>query len=217
MKTVSAITESIIKESPYLEEALSIGIVNLTALARKLKPRVEAINYKKTSSGAIVMALQRLSQKLKKKTFGKSRPILPQDLVLRSNITEYVFELSPTFSRLQKELVDYLKGQKDIYFTTAQGAREATVFVSESVAQKVEHLFKKEKVLFKLNKQCVIILRFSKNTINIPGVYYNILKALAWEGLPINEVISVGNEFTLVVESRYINRAFEIVRNLIKS
>ncbi len=216
MRTIAGLTENQIKQSPFLEEALGLGIINLTALARRLKPRIEEKNLKKTSVGAVAMALQRLGGKLKKQSAGKIKILLPKDLTLRSNITEYVFGLSPSFGRLQQELISGLKIQKEVYITTAQGISEATIFVSSGVANKLELLFKKEKLLFKLENLSIIILRFSENTIRMPGVYYNILKALAWEGVPVNEVISVGNELSLVFEYSQIDRAFAVIQQLIK-
>ena len=216
MKTVADITESLVKESPYLEEALGLGVINLTALAKKFKPRIEQKSLKKTSIGAVAMALHRLAGKLKKQSLGKTVILMPKDLTLRSNITEYVFELSPTFGRLQQELISSLKIQKEVYITTAQGISEATIFISSQMADKVETMFKKEKLLFKMEKLSIIILRFSENTIRMPGVYYNILKALAWEGVPINEVISVGNELSLIFEFTEIEKAFGVIQQMIK-
>lgn len=217
MRTVAKITEGFIAKSPYLEEALGLGIINLSALSRKLKPKIESESLKKISIGAIVMALQRLSVNLKKKHFGKTKILSPKDLTLRSNIVEYVFFLSPGFNKVLQELVGLVDGQNDIYITSAQGVNEATIFISQTVSEQVENLFKKEKLLFKLEKQSVIILRFGENTIGMPGVYYSVLKALAWEGVPINEVISVGNELSIIVEAKHIHKAFSVLQGLVQS
>jgi hypothetical protein len=42
----------------------------------------------------------------------------------------------------------------------------------------------------------------------IPGVYSFILKALAWEGLNVVEVVSTLNEFTIILDDKAIDAAF---------
>jgi hypothetical protein len=216
MRTVAELTQTVIKDSPYLEEALALGIINLTSLARKIKPQIEAKNLKKTSEAAIVMALQRLAVKLKKHPLGKLKRVMPQDLTVKSNLVEYVFQLSGNFNHLQEILSHELKGERNVFFSTTQGIFEATVIVSQPMAEKVEKLFKKEKLLLKISGLSAMVLRFSENTIRTAGVYYNILKALAWDNITIAEVISVGSELSLLFESSQIDRAFPVIQQLIR-
>jgi hypothetical protein len=51
----------------------------------------------------------------------------------------------------------------------------------------------------------------------ISGIYYYILKHLAWEGINIVEVVSTANEFTVVVKSDDIDSAFSVLMQLKKS
>lgn len=39
MKSISSVVESLIKEKPYLEEALAQDLINISSLARALQPR----------------------------------------------------------------------------------------------------------------------------------------------------------------------------------
>ena len=38
MKSISSVVESLIKEKPYLEEALAQDLINISSLARALQP-----------------------------------------------------------------------------------------------------------------------------------------------------------------------------------
>ncbi len=67
MITIPETVEEIVKRSLFLEEALSQGIVNLSALARQIKPDVERGVMKEVQEGAIIMALKRLSHKIERK------------------------------------------------------------------------------------------------------------------------------------------------------
>lgn len=68
MITVPEATEKIIKRSRYLSEALSKDLINISSLARYIKPEIEEMLIKKVSVSAIIMALKRLSKNLETPT-----------------------------------------------------------------------------------------------------------------------------------------------------
>ncbi|MNY34064.1 hypothetical protein D3C86_1683760 [compost metagenome] len=46
------------------------------------------------------------------------------------------------------------------------------------------------------------------------GIYYYILKHLAWEGLNIVEIVSTANEFTIIVKQDHVDKAFKVLMQL---
>jgi hypothetical protein len=58
MKTISSVVENYIKKKPFLQSALSQGIINLTSLSRIIMPEIEEALGKDIRNGAIVMALK---------------------------------------------------------------------------------------------------------------------------------------------------------------
>ncbi len=67
MITVPEVVEEMVKESPFLEEALEADLINLSSLARQMQKEIQKKLYKDIQIGAIVMALKRLLPKLKGK------------------------------------------------------------------------------------------------------------------------------------------------------
>ena len=55
MLTIPVAVEHVIKKKPFLESALIEGIVNLSALSRKIKGEVEALLGKEVNDGAIII------------------------------------------------------------------------------------------------------------------------------------------------------------------
>ena len=51
-------------------------------------------------------------------------------------------------------------------------------------------------------------------TAQIPGIYSQLLKSLAWEGINVVEVVSTLNELTIVLEEERIDAAFSIIKRL---
>lgn len=66
MVTVPEATEKIVKRSRYLTEALSKDLINISSLARYIKPEIEEMLLKKVSTSAAIMALERLQKSLDK-------------------------------------------------------------------------------------------------------------------------------------------------------
>ena len=84
MISISDAVYEIVKQSPYLTEALSEKIVNLSALARKIHLQVEEKVKKDIDDGAIMAALKRIGSKLNKKyqTSLELRSAIRHDIIL---------------------------------------------------------------------------------------------------------------------------------------
>ena len=61
MQSIGKITEELINRSPFLREAMTDDLINISALARTLKPELEEIIGKEVKEGAIVMAIKRMT------------------------------------------------------------------------------------------------------------------------------------------------------------
>jgi hypothetical protein len=59
-----------------------------------------------------------------------------------------------------------------------------------------------------------ITVKLPSENISVPGVYYFIFQRLAWEGVVIYEVISTTNEFTIIVNDEYVDKAFKVIKDL---
>lgn len=218
MVTISQVVENIIRKSPFLEEALFDELINISSLARKIQPEIEKTLHKKVKKGAIIMAINRLSLSnflsvnTKVKNFLKSLG----DIVVRSGLSDYTFAYSDELTIKQTKLLKKLHLNKNIFCTFSQGIAERTVIISTAFKQEMAEIFKDEKVLSIRENLSSITIRLPQENIDIPGVYYVILRKLAWEGINLVEVISTTNEFTLVVDDTYIDQTFSILMKLKK-
>jgi hypothetical protein len=64
MQSISDAIKQKVLHSPFLEAGLASGIINLSALARQIKPEIESRLVKNASDGAMIMALKRLADEL---------------------------------------------------------------------------------------------------------------------------------------------------------
>jgi hypothetical protein len=59
-----------------------------------------------------------------------------------------------------------------------------------------------------------VTIRLPKNNTEVSGVYYFLLKNLAWAGINVCEIISTSNEVSIIVSEQDVPRAFPILMNL---
>ncbi len=213
MITIPNAVEEVIKKKPFLEGALVDGLVNLSALARQLKPEVEKKVGKEVNDSAVIMALNRLVPRLELMSAMKFKKVVENigDIIVRSNLADYAFVNSPTLYEKQSQLLDRVRNVKDLFCTFSQGIYETTLVVSAAIAPMVDEIFREEVNIAKtLNLSSITVKLPMENTV-CPGVYYYIFKELAWDNINIIEVISTTTEFTVVVSDEDIHRAFTIL------
>lgn len=213
MISISDALNEIIRSYPFLEEGLSRGIINYSAFAREVKPQIEKRLYKSVKEGAIVMALKRISENLGKKSGDKSDLNLT-NLTVRSNLTEFTFLNSESLIDKQRELFNRLTDEKDIFCAISQGIRETTFIASSEAALAIERIFSSETLVAKIDHLSSITIHLPKETAETPGVYYQILKHLAWENINVVEVISTLSELTVVFNEKDIDKAFSTLKKL---
>jgi hypothetical protein len=216
MITIPETVEMIVKSSLFLEEALSQGIVNLSALARQIKPDVERGVMKEVQEGAIIMALKRLSLKIEKKALKLEVFEGVPNIMLRSNLFEITFANSETLISRQKILLDQLKSQRNFFLTVNQGIFETTIIASRELKDQFLEIFQIEREIARFDNLSSITVQLPKDNPLIPGIYSFILKALAWEGISLIEVVSTCNEFTIILMDKDTDSAFSIIKRIFK-
>lgn len=215
MISIPTAVEAVIKKRPFLEVALVEGLINLSALARQLKPEIEQMVDKEVNDSAVIMALNRLVPRLEIVSAEKAQGIVENigDITVRSNLADYTFVNSPTLHHTQAKLLEQINEIKNIFCTFSQGIYETTLVVSESLSGLIEELFAKERLITKNSNLSLITVKLPSNNTTYPGVYYYLFKELAWDNINLVEVISTTNEFTIVVSDKDIHRAFAVLMN----
>ena len=215
MISIPSAVESVIKKRPFLEGALIEGLINLSALARQLKPEIESMVGREVNDSAVIMALNRLVPRLEIITAKKAKSVVENigDITVRSNLADFTFHNSPTLHLKQARLLEQIHEQSNLFCTISQGIYETTIVVSEQLSDLIEELFADETIISKNAKLSLITIKLPTDNTLCPGVYYYLFKELAWDSINIVEVISTSNEFTIVVSDIDIHRAFAILMN----
>ncbi len=216
MRTIASEVTDYIKTKPFLSTALSQGIINLTSLAREIQPNIENGLRKPAKSGAIVMALKRISDSLEFISTHKIIGVLKNlgDITVRSSLVDYSFSISESLLLSQGKLLSKIENLKDVFYTSSRGVAESNIIVSKNISYFVDELFQKEICNSKTENLSSITIKLPDENVTIPGIYYFIFQRLSWEGVNINEVISTSNEFTILMDETQVNIAFEVIKDL---
>lgn len=218
MKTISSVVENYIKSKPFLLNGLTLGIVNLTSLARIIQQDLEQEMEKEVKQGAIVMALKRLSEELDFRINHKIEKTLKGmgEITVRSSLVNYNFLINPRVLNRQADFLTEISSLKDVFYTSSRGVNETNLIVSESISDILEKHFEDEKWLMKTDKLASITVKLPKDNIGTPGLFYFVFQRLAWDGINITEVISTNFEITIVVSEEHIDSAFKVIKDLKK-
>ncbi|MCY4162263.1 MAG: aspartate kinase [Flavobacteriaceae bacterium] len=216
LPTISFAVTEYIKQKPFLSTALDQGIINLTALARVIKPDIEKKMGKQVQKGALVMALKRISDTLE---FTSTHQIVKTlrnigEINVRSSLVDYNFKLSETLLKKQAQLLMQIEKSEDVFYASSRGVAESNIIVSQNISGLVDGLFQSETLYFKQSKLSAITIKLPKENVSIPGIYYFFFQRLSWQNINVVEVISTSNEVTLLVNDRSVIHAFDAIQKL---
>ena len=216
MKTIASVVENYIKTKPFLSTALSQGIINLTSLSRQIQPEIELALQKEARSGAIVMALKRISDNMEFLSTHKIVKVLKGigDITVRSSLIDYSFKISETLLSAQASFLAQVNDNKEAFYTSSRGVSESNIVISSKMKHLVSIYFENEVLLEKSENLSSVTIKLPTENVDIPGIYYFIFQRLSWEGVNIRQVISTSNEFTILVDVDSVNTAFKVIKDL---
>ncbi len=216
MKTVAACVEEILISQPFLEDALRRNILNYSALADELKEPVSKMLQKPVKSGSIMMALRRYHPPMEMANTVKLEKALKNlgDITLRSDISDYTFKNSNTLMDSHSKMMEVIKKQTHLFYTFTKGIYESNILISSSLKKEIDECYSDEICTEVKDNLSAITIGLPQGNTKIAGLYYQFFKRLAWEGISLHEVVSTTNEFTILVEDEFVNKAFSAIKSL---
>lgn len=216
MSTISKITEDIINRSPFMREAMTENLINISALARKIRPEIEKTTGKNIKEGAIVMAIKRMTPGVYHKLDVKIKKVIGGigDFLVRSDLVDFTYENSESLRDAQNKLIKEIGEDSDSFFTLCKGITETTYILNSKFIETAKVCFENERLKAHTKDLSSITVKLPETNTETYGVYYYIMKHLAWEGINIEQVVSTANEFTAIVNSNDIDDAFKILMQL---
>ena len=216
MITVSQLVEEGVDQSPYLREAITDGLVNISALARKLQPQIEKRLYKKVTEGSILIALQRYANALEPYYQVNPAKYLA-NLTVRSDLFEMTVVNSPVLLDKLSQVANSRDKSFSSVFVFTQGSNETTIITNKSIQHELEKALFDEQISQIIPDLTGIALQRTHGQIETTGVLQFPLRFLAWEGISVIEIITTINEIMVTVRDFEVDRAISSIRQALKS
>jgi hypothetical protein len=214
--SLSKVVEQLINKSPFISEALSEDLINVSALARKLQPEICSILNKEINDGAIIMAIKRLSPGIYKKVDIKITQVIGDigELVVRKHLSEHTFKNSEQLSQKQTALMHRLKNEDPDFLTISRGITETTIIINDKYSKIVSDYFVGELLKTTQNTIAAITIKLPAVKSEVNGFFYYILKHLAWYGINIIEIVSTSHELSIVIKEIDTEKALGVLKSL---
>ncbi len=207
---ITKLTEKYINEHPSVKDCVRKGLINYSALTRKIAADL-SLDLKKNFD-AILIACRRYFRKVKKEDILEKKiiDILKQSkLEVKNKIIAVVVEKDIYFNHLI-ELHKEVKKKAEV-FHIIEGSRTITLITISEFLENIKRLFK-NKILRITENLAEINLKSSDELEKTPGVMAYLTTLLAENGINITETMSTWTDTLFVISESDIAKVMGVLK-----
>lgn len=216
--SIGKVAEEIINQKPFIREAMNDNLINISALARMIQPEVEQKLDQEIKEGALIMAIKRMSPGPYLKINLRIRNFMAElgDFIVRSDLEEFTYKNSSTFASKNALVMDQITTDSSAFYASCRGVNETTIITNSVSSKEIINGFRDESLLTHVQELAAVTIKLPPINTEVVGIYYYILKHVAWHGINVRHVVSTTNEITLIVDSDLIDQLFSILMRIKK-
>ena len=216
MVTISHVVQKLVNERVFLQEAMHHGLISHGALAKTLKPDIEAELGKEVKIHAVVMALRRYEEQLHE----VHHPIefdYQSEIILKTDMCDISVQRSPRLFDKLKKLYDLVSFENGDILNIIHGRSEVSIATNERYRQQTVEFLKEEKILNVERNLVSLTLTFPQGYFRTPGVIFHIIRNLAWDNINIYEIISTDTELTFIISKRDAMKGYATLEKMMRA
>ncbi len=215
MRSISQAVRDHVQSSPLLISGLSRDVLNLSAVARELRPVLQRQLYKEITSNAIQLALQRfgeeLTTKIKSTKITIERSEVISDIVVffsprRASVLKAVAQASQRIHDLSETYLDIITEEKIIVIAVSRHLEPA--LRDALPAGDTKH------IQVDYHKVAVKLALSEKSSLT--DALAVITHLLHWHGVTINGLSTQNQAVTLITDQRNVGRLLSALSLLIE-
>jgi len=210
IKISSAINE-IFADQPIMESGFNNKLYNLTALAKFIKPMVEARAKKSVNINALLMCLSRLQRKKVKKVGLYKTPTVVNVTVHSGLCSISYFANRQLFEKINKIYTEIKKVNG--YISIIQGINETTLIIDKQFMGISDKYITEPRKNFQKDIASLNI-ELDENVYDIPAQFYFLIQAISLQGINIREITSTFSEVILYLDEKDIKLGFDTIYNV---
>ncbi len=207
MTTMAEITEKFIMEHKSIKACLKDGIINYSALARKIANELDI--EKESSKEAILVAARRFKEKNQNKTSDDDilKLFSKCNIELKNNIVTFTLE-KMIYPDALIDIEKKIKRRRELFFSI-EGTRTVTVIVQKQNKDMIKEEFKNSIVTEK--EGLTLINVFSPGIAETIGAVSYISDLFYENEINIDEFMSCHDETLVVIDSRDVSKIITIL------
>lgn len=201
MITIQEAVKNIVEQDVEVKNGMARGLINLSHYARLIKKQVAQLSKKDVSVQSIVVALARVSKKLKAYRYLPDVKI--SQLSVKTPIIEFVYLNTPENQAKLGKIADAVSFLSDPFLSLSTSTHDIAIVVSAEAEAKIAKIFGNKSLVVKKNLSAVSI-RFNKDLVEESGIGFSLMQKISSRNIVLDEVVSTYNEFTLVFKREYL-------------
>ena len=211
MIRISEAVEELVGANPALRFGFYHGLLNLTQVARFLRPSIEARTRKEVTDAAVLMNLSRLKDKLARLPQTRRDRLVLDRVNIQSGLASVTVSKSPTSHKALNRVFTRIQSGNG-YIHVTEGQREVTVIVEAENLQLVIAAFgSRPRMLHE--KLAAVGVTFDERYLEVKGILFQLMEEIALQDINVIEISSTATEFSVYLHEDDVQLAFDAIFN----
>ncbi len=211
-KNITKSVRAIVDNDLSFQDALQRGYCNLSAMARIIKPSIDAIAGTDVSMESIVTALKRARREYEL-PYASVEPIVAGSKIsLKTDVAKLsIVKNRKTIEKIAKALTQHY----DSFISVSESVNSVTLIFDQLILERMKNLFDEDDVLEVESNLAAIIVQSPEEIIKTPGcalIFYN---QLARRHVNIEDTVSCYTDTIMLVNMNDVAKAFNALTELI--
>ena len=214
---IAEIVREEIESTPFMRDALLNGIINYSALARRLLPILKS-KTERASEEAVIIAIRRYSEGQKEApisdTLGKV--FAESTLSLKGDVVDVSLARTPKVFSAIGDLAREIKWDEGEILFLTQGTIELGVVTDRKYLAKLQEKLDKRDIQFIEKDMAVLSMKSPILGAKTPGLYYFLFGKLAEKGINVYDFVSTPLVASLTLKKEDAATAYAILDKVIE-
>ena len=217
MVTVQQLVKNELYKKPILLDMFQQNLLNVSAVAETFYPTITKQLGKEVKLTAVSMAIRRVAENFSQRDIFTWE--FPSDLEIstRSHIYELAIKRDSKIHHLVAKIREQLPRKIGTFLSVVDANYETVLISNQCNKHIIKKILKGKEVTSERDNLGYLTITFESYVKNIPGVYYQITRALALNNIPIQSFHTIGAEVIIHFHSEDLVHGYTIVKKLIEN
>jgi hypothetical protein len=214
MKKISDSLSDLVEQNSFLRFGLQHRLLNLSQVARYLKPQIEARTEKDIESSALTMNLSRLQREFSRQSASGPESLKISNLILQPELCVLAFSKTKELHASLNKLYNRVQ-RGNGYITISEGISEVAIITDQRFLTIAEELIGQQP-FYKYSSVAALGVRFDMAHLGTPGLFYFIFQQFYFQRINILEIASAATELIIYIEEKNVRLAFDTLYNVFR-